>query len=350
MRPYYDREGVTLHHGKAEDVLRTLPDKSVHLIATDPPYFRVKGEWWDRQWDDADRFLAWLGGIAAEWRRVLAPNGSLYVFASPQMARRVETLLAERFTVLNSIRWIKEDGWHQKAEKEALRSYLTPWEAVIFAEPFEAEWAYRRKCDDARGATFESIRAYLDGERRRAGVDFEGVRRIVGCAPGSGLPSHWFTQSQWALPSAAQYAKLQAGFSAVAGVPCLTRPYRDLRAEYEAVLSNAPANAEHAALRRPFHLHDRAQWSDIWQFDPVQSYPGKHPCAKPLPLMSHIVAASSRPGDVVLDCFAGHGSTLRAAKYLGRQAIGVEVEEKNCRYAVSALGQGALALFDEEAA
>jgi adenine-specific DNA-methyltransferase len=39
----------------------------------------------------------------------------------------------------------------------------------------------------------------------------------------------------------------------------------------------------------------------------VPWYPGKHPCEKPLELMKYIVQASSRPGDTVLDTFAGGG-------------------------------------------
>ena len=48
----------TLHHGDALEVLRGLPDGSVDLIVTDPPYYRVKAEWWDRQWDTPTGFVA----------------------------------------------------------------------------------------------------------------------------------------------------------------------------------------------------------------------------------------------------------------------------------------------------
>jgi adenine-specific DNA-methyltransferase len=60
---------MDLRTGDALDVLRSLPDKSVNLITTDPPYFRVKGEAWDNAWKDSAAFLAWLGTVADEWRR-----------------------------------------------------------------------------------------------------------------------------------------------------------------------------------------------------------------------------------------------------------------------------------------
>ncbi|HYG70010.1 MAG TPA: DNA methyltransferase, partial [Anaeromyxobacteraceae bacterium] len=132
--PRPDAAPYTLVCGDALDVLRGMEAGSVNLFLTDPPYYRVKGAAWDRQWDTPAAFLAWMDALLAEMARVLAPNGSLYLFASPQMAARVEVLVGERFRVLNSIRWEKAEGWHRKTEPAALRSYLSPWEAVIFAE------------------------------------------------------------------------------------------------------------------------------------------------------------------------------------------------------------------------
>ena len=82
---------------------------------------------------------------------------------------------------------------------------------------------------------------------------------------------------------------------------------------------------EYEELRRPFSVTARDQWSDVWDFDPVQAYPGKHPCEKPLPLLCHIINASTRPGAVVFDPFAGSGSTGEACHILGREFIGVEL-------------------------
>lgn len=66
-----------------------------------------------------------------------------------------------------------------------------------------------------------------------------------------------------------------------------------------------------------------------------------HPCPKPLALMAWIVNESKTSG-LVLDPFAGSGTTLRAAKDLGRPAIGIEISEDYCKVAVSRLGQEVL--------
>lgn len=69
-----------------------------------------------------------------------------------------------------------------------------------------------------------------------------------------------------------------------------------------------------------------------------------HPCAKPVEWMRWAVALASRPTETILDPFMGSGSTLRAAKDLGRLAIGIEIEERYCEIAAKRLAQDILPL------
>lgn len=51
-----------------------------------------------------------------------------------------------------------------------------------------------------------------------------------------------------------------------------------------------------------------------------------HPTVKPLKLMSYLITLTTREGDTVLDPFVGSGTTVVAAKQLGRKGIGIERE------------------------
>jgi DNA modification methylase len=69
-----------------------------------------------------------------------------------------------------------------------------------------------------------------------------------------------------------------------------------------------------------------------------------HPTQKPLQIIRKIIRNSSRPSSTILDPFMGSGTTLRAAKDLGRKAIGIEIEEKYCEIAAKRLAQEVLPL------
>jgi len=67
-----------------------------------------------------------------------------------------------------------------------------------------------------------------------------------------------------------------------------------------------------------------------------------HPTQKWLPMVRYILGAMARPGETVLDPFMGSGTTLRAAKDLGRRAIGIEIEERYCEIAAERMAQEVL--------
>lgn len=90
----------------------------------------------------------------------------------------------------------------------------------------------------------------------------------------------------------------------------------------------------------------RMQWNGGGR-NAVFTYPkinGSHPTQKPIPLICELVALFSNPGDLILDPFAGSGTTGVAAKRLGRRCILIEQEERYCEIAAKRLSQDCMNL------
>ncbi len=77
---------------------------------------------------------------------------------------------------------------------------------------------------------------------------------------------------------------------------------------------------------------------DVWEIPPVADK--QHPASYPIKLAT--LAIGTTDAELVLDPFMGSGTTLRAAKDLGRKAIGIEIEERYCEIAAKRLGQEVL--------
>lgn len=318
------------------DYLKTLPDNSVDLIVTDPPYFQVKQNAWDNQWPDQASFLAWLDEVVAEFWRVLRSAGSLYLFCSSRLATDTEVLIRQRLNVLNHIIWAKPNGPWRRQRKEGLRAYFPSTERIIFAEHYGAEGfakgcaGYASKCSELKKATFAPLIEYFRLARESLGVSAKEINE----ATGSQMCSHWFSASQWQLPNADQYAKLQVLFAEKGAA--LGREHGELVTEHQAlneqyqqlVRQYDELKAEYESLRRPFRVTKEVPHTDVWNYTPVAYYPGKHPCEKPADMAEDIINASSRPGQVVLDAFMGSGAFGKAAVRLGRKFIGIELEEE----------------------
>ena len=85
---------------------------------------------------------------------------------------------------------------------------------------------------------------------------------------------------------------------------------------------------------------------NVWSYavGTEQDSDGTHPAIFPESLAKDHISSWSNPGDVVLDPFAGSGTTIKAAKELGRQAIGIEINPEYVKIINNRLRQDALAL------
>ena len=290
--------------GDALPLLRRLPDHSVSLILTDPPYHATKKQniYGDTAFAEDQHYLEWMGQFAMEWRRILKLNGSLFCFCDSSMAGRLEMLFAEKFNVLSHIVWTKPndpgfDGWKGKMKKEALRQWYPHSERILFAEPAMDGNLHR-----------SPFGHFLRTMREKAGLSMHQLTAAIGA---HGKVNHGGAVSNWEAgrntPSPEQYDKLCKALIETEAVTVMP-PYED--------------------VIRAFSIDKSKEFTDVWTFPSVRPYKGKHPAEKPTALIEHAIEATTYPDDVVLDCFGGSGSTAVAALKLNRRTVCIEIEHK----------------------
>ncbi|MEC4725949.1 site-specific DNA-methyltransferase [Shewanella sp. D64] len=326
---------LTLLNNDCLTALKALPDSCIDLIVTDPPYFRVKRDAWDNQWATQAEFLSWLDNVALELWRVLKPSGTLYLFCSSRLGAETEMLLKQRFEVLSHIVWTKPTGPWNRACKESLRTFFPATERIIMCGHYGAEGVakgtsrYHAKCQDLKGEVFAPLINYFKNAKERLNVPAKEINKVTSTQ----MSSHWFSASQWKLPSEKQYTQLQDLFGQYERTALdvsheeLTSQFTALNNDYLTLVRQYDdLKAEYQSLKRPFKVTKEVPFTDVWSFASVPYYPGKHPCEKPAPMLEHIIKASSRENEIVLDCFMGSGSTGKAALKLGRRFIGIEMD------------------------
>ena len=292
--------------GDSLELLKEIPDQSISLILCDPPYHSTQKNniYGDRAFVEDRDFLSWLRQFAGHWTRILKRSGTLYVFCSSQMSSRLEVMLSEYFLPVSNVTWTKPnepgyDGWKGKMKKEALRQWYPHSERILVMQhgSYGDHMATRRT----------PLGRYLRDCRRAAGVTANQLTEAIGAygkINHGGAVSNWETGRH--IPSRDQYQR-------IADTLLNTGALRTML-DYDDIV-------------RPFNVTNAVEFTDVWTFASVRPFKGKHPAEKPVDLLTHVVYASSYPGDIVLDCFAGSGSTGVAAVLVGRRTVCIELEE-----------------------
>ena len=288
----------------ALELLQSLGNKTVDLILTDPPYYKLLNIDWDKQWKTKDDYLNWLENIIKECQRVLKDNGSFYMFCSAEMSWYVEGLIRKYFNVLNHIRWCNTGSMSFRCKREELRRYLNPSEEIIFAEQFVAN------SDD--NVVFEPIRKYLNDKRKQAMLTVNDVKKLLSVSLKSG--DHYFTKSQWELPTEEKYNKLREHMD--------LKPYEEIKKEYDEI------KKEYESLRRTFNLTSDKPYNNTWNFKQTPARKGRHPCEKPMDLISHIIDVSSNENDLVVDMFCGSCVVPKCCEAMNRRCIAGDIDNK----------------------
>lgn len=100
-----------------------------------------------------------------------------------------------------------------------------------------------------------------------------------------------------------------------------------------------PVEMASTTCRKGFDIY-RCMWGGYMR--PTGEIRFAHPTQKPRKIFEIPINDWSKPGDLIIDPFMGSGTALRAAKDLGRRAIGIEIKEEYCEIAVKRLAQETL--------
>ena len=287
------------------ETMKQIPDGSVDLVLTDPPYNIGKAKW-----DKIPDYINWCGKWVKECERVLKDNGSFYFWHNdmPQIAQIMEWIRQNTKFVFNSFCiWDKGDfralSWKNPSEDNNLRSWFSTCEYCLYYT-FQDETGLTTVMLDTNN--FPTMRGYFKELQEYIGQNKKQILETIGQKA-----DHCFrwNSSQWDMPTPETYQELINTFAIDKWQGF--KEYESLRQEYESL--------------RYVHNLD-ANHNNIWRSTERNS--GKlHPTQKPIDLITRIIKTSSKEDGVILDPFMGSGTTGVACVNTGRNFIGIELDE-----------------------
>lgn len=104
-------------------------------------------------------------------------------------------------------------------------------------------------------------------------------------------------------------------------------------ASYSLELTNRKDLGFNGKPRKSLYKRISNIWTDITEVCQLRKEAVNHPAQKPLKAIERIIKAHTKERDTILDCFAGSGTTLVAAKSLNRNFVGIEISSEYCKIA-----------------
>ena len=301
-----------------------LPDKSVHLIIADPPYFEVKGEF-DFIWKTFDEYLQQMEAWAKEFRRILADNGTLFIYGDRKVVAYVQVIFDKYFKWENHIIW-KKPASFTEGFSDSLRSFPQRcFERILMYSVMAAGQTYeitglQAVHDDNNN--FKSIKDYLDAELNKSGMTTKDVNELWN----NGRAGHCFgftkkDKVQFQFLSELQYKQLQDKTGN------FQKTYDDLRQEYESQRQEYESQRqEYESQRRYFNNFLRLH--DCWEFTNGNPSAHEHATPKPEEMTRVMILSCSKEKDLVLIPFAGSGTECAMCAKENRNFIGFEIDER----------------------
>ncbi len=270
-----------------------VPDASVQLVVTSPPYNVAKD--YDNHNDNLslDAYIAMLNAVWRECHRVLAPGGRLCVNVANTDRKPYLSLvsLIDEQLRISDLSWLHRG--HIVWDKGASAGISTAW------------GSFGRSSNPTLRDVHEYITVWSKEQLR---LDTGGVSGVTGNQFVAWTRSIWRPEERMA-----ELEKKIAG----------KLTYARERGKDDAWIAESIARAVWGQTTIPGEL--------VWEMTTESSV--DHPAPFPVELPRRVIALYTQPGDVVLDPFMGSGSTAIAAKSIGRQYVGYEISDEYCALA-----------------
>ncbi|HJX77292.1 DNA-methyltransferase [Glutamicibacter sp.] len=376
MKPYYQDDYVTLHHGDCIETMRTMPEGSVDSIVTDPPYgLGFMGKKWDalppgEEWArECFRVLKPGGHILAfggtrTWHRLAVAiedagfeirDGVLWLYGSGfpkshDISKAIDKMAGVKFSAspASGVGFMRDDGrggynvTKNKLTREGeSTSEAQQWEgwgtalkpayepAVMARKPFTGTVAGNVlehgtgaiNVDACRVAHDEPAGKPSTGPHgKRAGIMGETVERhreTTAASTAGRWPANVILDEHTAELLDEQSGTLSAGaFSKSRGAD----KSRTSHGKFKGQEGLEAHRTDSGGASRFFYVA-KAPKSERPNVDGVA-----HPTVKPLALMRYLAKLVTPAGGTILDPFAGSGTTIEAALIEGYNVIGIERE------------------------
>ena len=311
--------------GDSKDVLKTIKDGSIDLLATDPPYgIEFMGKSWDKVLPPKE--------IWTECYRVLKPGSFIAVMSSPRsdlLYRMIKDL---------------EDAGFDMSFSPILWTYHTG-----FPKAYDIAKGIQGK--KTLGSANWSDWKKLDGESEKRSLGYTSSQVEQGYRPEDYSDREYKKNIDITDEIAQKYQGAKAGFQPKPAVehiiigmkPHGSKSYIDNVLNFEALPDNIKMTYPFLQVPKPakkekdLGLDNRVEKTmnrvngggleNDPKWAPVQRK-NIHPTTKPVKLMSYIITLFTREGDWVLDPFLGSGTTGVASKLINRNFVGIEREQE----------------------
>ncbi len=297
---------INLIHGDCIEKMKDIPDGSVDLVLTDPPYNINKAQW-DR-WASVGEYITWYISWIIQIQRILKNSGCLYFFHNDmsQMSQIIEAIKHNTNFIFKSMLVLnKTDNSYVKdlyGSQKHFRNYVNMVEYCLF-------YTLQNDSDNSSKISngYERYLDYMTEQKHKCNLSINEINKLVSNVS---IASHWFwqpnrIQRQPRFINKNQYQKLQ-----VTG--CFKKEYAELEKEYKN--SKYIFNAKEG-VGNVFNISFKQEKR-------------MHPTQKPINIIETFIINSSNENMTVLDPFMGSGTTGVACVNLNRNFIGIELDEK----------------------